>query len=95
MFFPQDVFRFIATRYLVQCFSTVLACDPISNCTEACAPVISFFISMSDLKKLYEINFKGMLQLIYKNKSSSKSFPISLDMKANKVLAQRRPWSTD
>ena len=41
-----------------------------------------FLIFTSDLKKDIEVNFKGVVQTIYKSKLSRKSFPILLDMKA-------------
>ena len=41
--FPSGLFCFIITLYLCfLCFSSVFACDPISKCTEACAPFIYF-----------------------------------------------------
>ena len=41
-----------------------------------------FLIFMSDHKQVVKVNFKGVVEIIYKNKLSRKSFPISLSMKA-------------
>ena len=37
---------------------------------------IIFLIFTSDHKQVVEVNFKGVVQIIYNNESSRKSFPI-------------------
>ena len=78
--FPLDVFCFIATRYLVQNLLTVFGMCPNFETHESMCPGYTIFLN--DLKRVVEVNFKGVVQIIYKNKLSRKSFPIPLDMKA-------------
>ena len=45
--------------------------------------MIYFSHFLSNLKKVIKVNFKDVVQILYRNKSSRKRFPILLDMTAN------------
>ena len=59
-------------------FFSLFHSDPISKCTEGFDPDIYFSHFYERLKKVIEVNFKSVVQIIHKNKLSRKSFPISV-----------------
>ena len=80
--FPSDVFCFITTLYAFYAFQAFWHVTQFRNAQKHVPRLYVFLIFTSDYKRVIEVNFKGVVQIIYKNMSPRKSFPISLDMKA-------------
>ena len=65
-------------------FNPLLICGSFLKGTAACGPITYFsqFLFISDVKKVFKVNFRNAVQIKLKKQAVKKIFPVTLDMKA-------------